>query len=194
MIIFDLDSLADDRHRRHFIDRSHIYCNELGCSNKGRCLNCLRKLEKDQPDWAAYLTASDKDEPIKQTIEIIHSISACEMSFQIWSSRCESVRDKTIDWLIEHARIKYITSFDFDKHLKMRPDGDNTPQEHLFERWLLEQYYSGDGKCMLRWITHDKCCKKDLVEMVFSSHQPTIEMFRRRGIFTFDVGQRRGEF
>lgn len=121
-----------------------------------------------KPDYKAYNAACDGDKPIDAVISIWDKeISLGGMHLhQIWSAQCESTRDLTIEWLSHNLLC-------FDRiRLKMRPIGDNSPQEELFEKWL---DHIGESN--------------EKIKMVFSSHKPTIGMFRRRGIFVFDCNQ-----
>lgn len=170
MIIFDLDgTLADCEHRRHFVDKSYITCG-VNCTPKKRCIDCLRKLEKDQPDWQAFYEACDKDEPIQPTIDAFKSLISTN-AIQIWSGRCESVRSKTQEWLE-----CFLPGMLFVP-LKMRPIGDSTPDEQLKERWLDEALAEGDK-----------------INFVFDDRPKVVRMWRRRGIFVFNCCQHEEEF
>lgn len=179
MIIFDLDgTLADCEHRRHFVDRNHpINFNRI----YGNILNENQRDPEPEspwlPNWQAFYEACDKDKPIKEVCEALHCFSGMEKQIQIWSGRCESVREKTIDWLIEYADIKYITSFDFEKDLKMRPIRDSTPDDVLKAKWLDEAIAKGQKPIM-----------------VFDDHPKVIRMWQRRGIFVFNCCQHNNEF
>jgi hypothetical protein len=183
MIIFDLDgTLADCEHRRHFVNKKKgyecdRYCNLCfnGTAYPIRpCGNCSFK-----PDWKAFYEACDKDKPIEPVIRMFryqmtrfNTINQ-KINWQIWSGRCESVRQKTIDWLD-----KYIITIDWDiERLKMRPIGDNTPDEILKEKWLDEAIAQG---------------KK--IDFVFDDRKKVVDMWIRRGIFVFDVSQGKGDF
>lgn len=176
MIIFDLDgTLADCEQRRHFVDKSYITCG-INCTSKSRCLECLRKLEKDQPDWRSFFENCNNDIPIWPVVRVIESLHLNEITFkdqeiEIWSGRCESVRDKTRHWL------KYIIGEHTYSTLKMRPIGDYTPDEQLKEKWLDEALKEG---------------KK--IDFVFDDRPKVVRMWRRRGIFVFDVNQSGKEF
>jgi hypothetical protein len=159
MIIFDLDgTLADCEHRRHFVDR-HTSLGDFDPDLK--------------PDWRAFYEACDKDTPIQPVISIWNDqISLGMMGIhEIWSGRCESVRDKTEAWLD-----KNLLCFE-SKQLKMRPIGDNTPDEKLKERWLDEALAQGKT-----------------IDFVFDDRPKVVRMWRRRGIFVFDVNQSGKEF
>ncbi len=157
MIIFDLDgTLADCEHRRHFVDP--LYREDSFRIGK------------------TFYEACDKDVPINHVIDIFSEYNDDEYNcneIQIWSGRCESVRDKTEKWL------KKYTSFDRMncRILKMRPIGDNTPDEKLKEKWLDEVI--AEGK---------------IIDFVFDNRTKVVDMYRRRGIFVFDVNQSGNEF
>lgn len=60
----------------------------------------------------------------------------------------------------------------------MRPIGDNTPDDQLKERWL-DEHIVGSGK---------------QIDFVFDDRPKVVRMWRRRGIFVFDVNQSGKEF
>lgn len=183
MIIFDLDgTLADCEHRRHFVDASKN-------PNYRQVSDCLGYMgldtytwkhkttdEKWKPDWKAFYEACDKDTPI---LPVIFQFICLKEKFgiqhpiQIWSGRCESVREKTSDWLNRY----FTRDINWINHLKMRPIGDNTPDDQLKERWLDEVLAEG---------------KK--IDFVFEYRPKVVRMWRRRGIFVFDCNQIGNEF
>lgn len=188
MIIFSLDALADDSHRRHFITQPwppKCTCEFYGPSN------CMQQEYIDKygyegelwkPNWESYNAACEGDEPITSVRQIFNSLvlnDYCRtngklmghIEIQLWSERCVSNIEKTTKWIDKHLYYNFC-DFDFDMTLKMRPIGDDSPQEELFEKWV-DQFADA---------------RKE-IEMVFSSHKPTIDMLRRRGVFVFDCGQ-----
>ena len=178
MIIFDLDgTLADCEHRRRFVDRNHH-------DNLKKILSkiplestpepALEELWK--PDWRKFFESCSDDTPIWPVVRVIESLGLNEVTLrdkeiQIWSGRCESVRDRTVHWL------KYIIGNSTYSHLKMRPYGDSTPDDVLKESWLDEVFASG---------------KK--IDFVFDDRPKVIRMWRRRGIFVFNCCQHDEEF
>ena len=64
------------------------------------------------------------------------------------------------------------------KTLKMRPIGDNTADDQLKERWLDEHLAQG----------------RNPIQFVFDDNPNAVRMWRRRGIFVFDVNQSGKEF
>ena len=184
MIIFDLDgTLADCQHRRHFVDinysLNHGYITAIGMfghsvtnEQRGNLYHSETK-QKWKPDWPAFYEACDKDKPIEPVVEIWnYQISQGMMGVhQIWSGRCESVRKKTEEWIDKNLLC-------FEPHqLKMRPIGDNAPDDVLKERWLDESI--ADGKT---------------IDFVFDDRLKVVRMWRRRGIFVFNCCQHDGEF
>lgn len=177
MIIFDLDgTLADCEHRRHFVDpeKNINYLQQ----EIGKYFHILTG-EKWQPDWKSFYEACNEDKPIDATITMIRGLFGWDYydkdnDVQIWSGRCESVRMKTELWLSLHG-ISY-------KNLKMRPEGDNTPDDVLKEIWL-------DELC-----EETKWGRKHPIEFVVDDRPKVVRMWRRRGIFVFDVNQSGKEF
>lgn len=191
MIIFDLDgTLADCEHRRHLINPDEYrdlceYSNykmidgqpviDLDGKASWRYKNTG---EPFKSGWPAFYAACDKDTPIEPVVEILDGVYQNVIRFfddvQIWSARCESVKDKTLEWLKENILWDDLG----DKiTIKMRPVGDNTPDDQLKERWLDEEISQG---------------KK--IDFVVDDRPKVVRMWRRRGIFVFDVNQTGKEF
>jgi len=185
MIIFDLDgTLANCEHRRHFVDRNHPI-------NENRRLSEISLVSTPhpdpdpyiwKPDWKSFYESCDKDLPIKQVIEILINCLLSGRRVEIWSGRCESVREKTMNWIKSNLYCSYklrSNQMMEDPHLKvkMRPIGDNTPDEVLKEQWLDEELAKGNK-----------------IEYVFDDRPKVIRMWRRRGIFVFNCCQHEGEF
>jgi hypothetical protein len=173
MIIFDLDDcLADCEHRRHFVTEPPMWQANEGIHDPMlHNVNC-DKWRSFKPDWQAFYEACDKDKliwPVKSML-----VQNSHREIQIWSGRCESVRKKTICWLYDHT--EFCETF-LDSILKMRPIGDYTPDDQLKERWLDEAL--AEGKT---------------IDFVFDDRKKVVEMWRRRGIFVFDVNQKGKEF
>lgn len=150
MIIFNLDgTLADCEHRRHFVDVA---------------------------DFESFYEAFDKDTPIEAVCKIFDDL-AVDNDIQIWSCRCESIRQKTLDWLYNY--VPYSSQI-----LKMRPIGDNTPYHELKEKWLDEYINSNE---YVKNVFQNR--GKSPIHFVFDSDHESIKMWRRRGVFVFDCNQ-----
>lgn len=171
MIIFDLDgTLANCEHRRHFVDSS------IPHPTREEAEEFMRNGCKWEPNWPAFYEACNLDEPIESVIEMYQSLMfenhiRLGKEVQIWSGRCESVRAKTELWLDLHVWGSP------ECILKMRPIGDNTPDEVLKERWLDEAIAEGKA-----------------IDFVFDDRPKVVRMWRRRGVFVFDCNQTGMEF
>lgn len=183
MIIFDLEALADDSHRRHFIDplgdHPDYYRNPCESCRDGSHHKIDPQFHKVtgeiwHPDYEAYYDLLYKDRVVNPVEEIYvrmryHNWEVDRLEVQLWSDRSQSLRDKTEAWL-ENKQF-------FWKNLKMRSNGDTRPKEVVFEEWIDHRVDDMGNQVM-----HD-------IHFAFSSHKPTIDMFRRRGIFVFDCNQ-----
>lgn len=184
MIIFDLDgTLADCEHRRHFIANPN-----KRCSSQFRdciCEKCNRYLNW-KSDWKAFHEVCDKDEPILSVIGMLNIFRKNRKDVEIWSGRCESLREKTERW-IEFNCFPFSIK---NSKLKMRPIGDTTPDQELKERWL-DEYMFGE-KCI--YPTLENAIPVNKVDFVFDSNPEVIRMWRKRGIFVFNCSQNDGDF
>lgn len=192
MIIFDLDgTLANCEHRRHFITPPDKYNCICKCCEECRNTYFTHKNyeidfnSKWKPDWKAFYEACDMDEPIVPVINLLNryldNIDIWNQEVGIWSGRCESVKEKTIDWL----EINIDPTKDWEKRLKMRQIGDNTPDDQLKEKWLDELI---EKSCL------EGTDKNNVIEMVFDDRPKVIRMWRKRGIFVFNCCQHDEEF
>lgn len=182
MIIFDLDgTLADCEHRRHFVDPSKRDDCVLWLSGTTKeqwvyhdgCQNHETR-KKFKPDWKSFYEACDKDEPIEPTLKVLGHLLSNGENVEIWSGRCESVRDKTENWLKKYTSFGGMNC----RVLKMRPIGDSTPDDELKEMWFHDAVIL-EGKT---------------IDFVFDSCPKSISMWRRRGIFVFNCCQHDEEF
>lgn len=200
MIIFDLDgTLADCEHRRYLVEPEN-YPNLVEYSNY-RMINgvphidCNEKAswrfkstgEPFQHGFKAFYEACDQDKPIEPTIISLRRHSQHDR-VQIWSGRCESVRDKTIDWFDKHISGFAPRSW-FENNLKMRPIGDNTPDEVLKEKWLDEYLAKPLYDPLVPGNDVAVFYRNDPIQMVFDDRPKVVAMWRRRGIFVFDCNQ-----
>lgn len=180
MIIFDLDgTLADCDHRRHFVDPSYrddcyYHFPATLSQNEGWFYKDLSIAMKFIPDWKSFYKECDKDEPIQEVCRVFDFLSFGN-AVEIWSGRCNSVRDKTINWLNKNTLYN-------GQRLRMRPVGDSTPDDILKERWI-DDHISDMGN----QICHN-------IEYVFDDRPKVVRMWRRRGIFVFDCNQTGKEF
>ncbi len=199
MIIFDLDgTLANCEHRMYLVDRMRdhpdYYRNPCDTCADGSHHKSAPQIHKQtgeiwKPDYVAFDQACDNDTLIKSTGDLFHYMQRCDHKVQIWTGRSESVREKTIEWLIDKLRIDYCSRFCTTKDLKMRPIGDFTPGEDLKERWLNERC----ADLITAQIEGRNAINHD-IDFVFDDGEESIDMWRRRGIFVFDCNQTGMEF
>lgn len=190
MIIFDLDgTLADCEHRRHYVDLNKNRCPSCKPpfasridSEKLPCPDCGFNASRWRPDWQAFYEACDEDKPIEPVINVMDGyfynctdLERFLREVQIWSGRCESVREKTQKWLAENILFDGLGAM---ITLRMRPKGDSTPDDELKERWL-DEVIAGS-------------CK--IIECVYDDRPKLVRMWRRRGIFVFNCNQNDEEF
>ena len=169
MIVWNLDgTLANCEHRLHFIREPDMWIANPEFVKNPMQSSIMTNPEwrNFKPNWNAFYEACDKDKPIRAVCDILRDLS-CEYDYEIWSGRCESVRDKTEKWIQDYL---YCT-FNSDK-LRMRPIGDYTPDDQLKERWLYEALAKGEK-----------------IDFVFDSDAASISMWKSRGVFVFDCRQ-----
>ena len=186
MIIFDLDGvLADCEHRRHFIQEPPMWIE-----NPRVLQNPLESASITNPewynfksDWKSFYEACDKDKPIREVVNVFRQLAlGWKTKIMIWSGRCESVRQKTQDWLFYSG----IGAFN-NESLKMRPIGDTTPDDQLKDKWL-------DEYLLLPNMDIANCPNANSIEFVFDSDPKSIAMWKRRGIFVLNCCQEDKEF
>lgn len=192
MIIFDLDgTLANCEHRRHFVDPSKDPKAWEYSHDDWRLLDKYGSpsIEKKwQPDWKSFYEACDYDTPIEQVCQIFDDL-AVDNEIEIWSGRCESVREKTLKWLYDYVPYS-------SQNLRMRPIGDNTPDDQLKEEWLNQLLLTPRFDNFLFKGPEDRSVtlKNYTVDFVFDDRPKVIRMWRRRGVFVFNCCQHDEEF
>jgi len=80
-------------------------------------------LEQENPDWDAFYEDPFDDEPIEKTCGLIRHLSA-HYHIVFCTSRRDSVREKTVNWLERHLDIK---AFPRGAKVLMRRGGDPRP-------------------------------------------------------------------
>lgn len=120
-------------------------------------------VEKDPPDWDEFYAQCIHDKPNKPIVELCRTLQDCGHDIWIFSGRSDVVKDETREWLAKHS----ITS----RWLKMRPEGDYTPDDVLKERWINE---SAD---------------RHLIVCVFDDRQKVVDMWRRKGFVCCQVAE-----
>lgn len=77
----------------------------------------LKYLQQEKKDWDSFYEHCDEDEPIRDVISIIEDLYYEGRNIVFCTGRRQSVAEKTINWLLNHTKVKYF-------NLIMRPDGD----------------------------------------------------------------------
>ena len=145
LYIFDLDgTLALTEHRQHILE------------------------DKERPDrWKAFFAECVNDRPNMPVIDTLHSLRLMS-DVMIWSGRSSEVRHQTIEWLAEHTTLM---SHEIEAILRMRDEGDFTPDENLKEQWLNDM------------VSDDR---RRLVA-VFDDRDKVVSMWRQNGVSCFQV-------
>lgn len=110
LYIFDLDgTLADIRHRRHYVERP-----------------------RERQDWRSFHAACRHDSPV---VAVIQTMEALRRFADVWvfSGRSDEVRADTMEWLTSHTSFM---TWELDAALMMRQEGDYTPDDQLKKQWL----------------------------------------------------------
>lgn len=81
-------------------------------------------------DWRGFYANCDGDTPHRHIVDVALAMIAVGYRVEIWSGRSDEVRDKTEAWLAEHGL--------GGVPLRMRREGDYTPDDVLKRSWLLE--------------------------------------------------------
>lgn len=170
LYIFDLDgTLADLKHRRHFVERPMLVCENCHhVHTEPRCRLCQHK-HPFKPNWDAFHAACVDDKPIEAVIDVLCCVRWNESDVWVWSGRIDTVRTETETWLRNNV---FAHAVDWSgANLKMRPAGDYTPDDQLKESWL--HAMSPEDRARL--------------VMVFDDRDRVVNMWRRNGIVCAQV-------
>ncbi len=115
IFIFDLDgTLADDRHRRHHIQRD----------------------DGKPKDWKAYFAACIHDGVHAHTRRVLHSLQAEGAEIWIFTGRSDTTRPDTLRWIKDN--IVSTGPGMYPQRICMRQENDRTPDTLLKIGWLRE--------------------------------------------------------
>lgn len=123
-----------------------------------------RHLVRQKPKrWRAFFEACVFDRPNVAVITTYRAFQRSGLDYRLWifSGRSDVVRPQTERWLAEH-----VGHYD---HLRMRPEGDHTPDEDLKRRWVEP-------------VRHRVLC-------VFDDRNKVVAMWRTLGIPCFQVAE-----
>lgn len=129
---------------------------------------------KFKPNWPAFFAACVHDEPNTPVIRVLHSLMYSAADIRIFSGRSDEVREQTVQWLLLHTSL-YARELN-TVTLRMRKEGDYTPDEVLKKQWL------------------DELPTRDRMRLmaVFDDRDKVVKMWRDNGVACFQVAP--GEF
>jgi hypothetical protein len=128
-------------------------------------LNAQREHLIKSEGWDAYFLACDGDTPNYAVIDVLQQMvqnDQLDRNIEIWSGRGAISKIKTLEWLRDE-------NINYDR-LRMRAEGDHTPDDELKESWLNEEIAAGNR-----------------VLMVFDDRDKVVAMWRRNGITCLQV-------
>ncbi len=166
LYIFDLDgTLADLRHRRHFVERPSRNCYDCGGKNRLNCMQCSDLDAGFKPNWNAFHAACVHDEPIWPVIRLLRQLAASGADIWVWSGRMATVHNETVQWLEQYDILHSV------KGLRMRPAKNHTIDHVLKQNWLLSL---------------DPSDRERLV-CTFDDRNQVVDMWRHNGVLCCQV-------
>lgn len=187
MIIFGLEGvLADCEHRMHFIDPKHDLnyrmCLEDVSGKHKRGIWYHDNGNEWQPAYKSFYEACGEDKPIESVLSMFtrYWIGERPTHVEIWSSNTQDQKEKIKEWLINKW---FLGLYSHEKDvlyslIKTFPLKDTRPAHVIKEEWLDQSFED------------TKWGRRTSIDFVVESDPETIAMFRRRGIFVFDVNQK----
>lgn len=121
----------------------------------------------ESPDWDAFFDACDQDEPNLPVINTLAMLKKAGAEIWVWSGRSDAVKYKTVQWMIKHGFHRHVDC------LKMRADGDYTPDNELKMSWL-NQLIPQDEQRLVA---------------IFDDREKVVNMWRSQGIPCFQVAE-----
>jgi hypothetical protein len=95
------------------------------------CEHRLHFLRQEPPDWDSFFLAAKSDEPNHAVIDIVNALwEYGDYKIVIFSGRSDIAGDITAKWLTKHG-----VCYDA---IRMRKQGDYTPDNELKQQWLEE--------------------------------------------------------
>ena len=123
-------------------------------------LHCITGPKKDWDRFYSLCVGDVPNWPINNTLKAMLA-DPYTRRIEIWSGRSIRVIEESRDWLNRHGIPPEILT-------RMRPDGDNTPDDVLKETWLADEY------------PHEP-------DLVFDDRQRVVDMWRANGIVCAQV-------
>jgi predicted secreted acid phosphatase len=121
-------------------------------------------------NWDAWNAGISNDNPIPQVLEVFNALKDRFPIFFV-SGRSDDYRDVTIGW--------------FEKH---------GIYEHDYNSLLMRKYKDHRDDAIVKSEIADVIEKDYKIFAVFDDRKRVVDMWVKRGIFVFDVGQGKGNF
>ena len=159
VFLFDIDgTIANCQHRQHFV-------------------------RSKPPNWNAFYEGCDGDTPLP-TLRIFEHLYNSWDDVYLVSGRINSVREKTLDWIIKHTSINPSQRAHLNSILYMRPTEDPyTPDQIVKKRFFEEikaRYESNNEEYQIMGV--------------FDDRNKVIRMWQENDVFVFNVNQTGEEF
>lgn len=129
------------------------------------CRHRRHLVEGKNKDWDKFYQECVNDVPFYHMQPIVVGLWHQEFKIHIWSGRSDVVLYETKGWLLRKG-------FPYNI-LKMRKEGDYTPDETLKQKWLQDFILEAGEKPL----------------MVFDDRQKVVDMWRRNGIPCLQVAE-----
>lgn len=121
----------------------------------------LHYIKNGSHDWHSFHMHCDKDEPKWPVINLMKTLRDAGHIVEYWSGRSDIARTETEEWFKKH--------FGYIPNIKMRRDGDYTPDHILKKSWLDELQFKPDG--------------------IFDDRDRVVNMWRDAGIQCYQVNR-----
>lgn len=123
-------------------------------------------------NWKAFHEGCVNDTPTP-ALNMVDLLLRAGYTVLFFSGRFEEYRAHTLKWFADNGRPILSAA------LKMRPDGDYTPDDQLKESWL-DAYLEANPDAQILGV--------------FDDRPKVVRMWKRRGYFVFDCNQPGEEF
>lgn len=121
-------------------------------------------------NWDAWNAGIIHDKPISQVLEVFNALKDRFVVFFV-SGRSDDYRDVTVQWLEKHG----ITEYDYNG-------------------LLMRKYKDHRDDAIVKSEIADQIEENYKIFAVFDDRKRVVDMWTKRGIFVFDVGQGKGNF
>jgi predicted secreted acid phosphatase len=121
-------------------------------------------------NWDAWNAGIINDKPISQVLEVFNALKDRFPIFFV-SGRSDDYRDVTVQW--------------FEKHCIY---------EHDYNGLLMRKYKDHRDDAIVKGEIADQIEENYKIFAVFDDRKRVVDMWLKRGIFVFDVGQGKGDF